>query len=95
MDFFINQNNICMLESKKNIIAKKIPSCGNTFSAKFVADLLAKIRFLENFLRIVAGKFYANLFSFSAEHSAGKFPEDSKNRRKLLPTKVLAGNENP
>jgi hypothetical protein len=30
-----------------------------------------------------------------AANSAGKFPADSKNRRKQLPTKVLAGNQNP
>jgi hypothetical protein len=30
-----------------------------------------------------------------AENSAGKFPADSRNRRKQLPTKVLAGNRNP
>ncbi|MCI20896.1 hypothetical protein A2U01_0042059, partial [Trifolium medium] len=40
-------------------------------------------------------KFAADLFLFLAENSAGKFPEDSKNRRKQLPTKVLAGNLNP
>jgi hypothetical protein len=33
--------------------------------------------------------------SFSAGNSAGKFPADFKNRRKQLPTKVLAGNQNP
>jgi hypothetical protein len=33
--------------------------------------------------------------SFSAGNSAGKFPADFKNRRKQLPTKVLARNQNP
>ncbi|KAK2445523.1 hypothetical protein QL285_016445 [Trifolium repens] len=28
-------------------------------------------------------------------NSAGRFPADSENRRKQLPTKVLAGNPNP
>jgi hypothetical protein len=33
------------------------------------------------------------LYLILAANSAGKFPADSKNRRKILPTKVLAGNQ--
>jgi hypothetical protein len=35
------------------------------------------------------------LCSFSAADSEGKFPEDLKIRMSQLPTKVLAGNQNP
>ncbi|PNX54581.1 hypothetical protein L195_g048201, partial [Trifolium pratense] len=38
------------------------------------------------------GTFAADLFSFSAGNSAAKFPKDSKNGRKQLPTKVVEEN---
>jgi hypothetical protein len=44
---------------------------------------------------LLAAKFSVDLILFSAGNSAGKIPADSKNRRKQLPTKVLAGNLNP
>jgi hypothetical protein len=50
---------------------------------------------LQSYLLIVCRKDAGDFFSFSAGNSAGKFPEDSKIRRKQLPTKVLAGNQNP
>ncbi|MCH92279.1 hypothetical protein A2U01_0013216, partial [Trifolium medium] len=56
-------------------------SCGNTFSEEFPADITAEFS-QESLLRVVS--------LFLATNSAGKFPEDSKNRRKQLPTK-----ENP
>jgi hypothetical protein len=94
--------------NKKNYDKNKIRGCscgficGKTFPADFLAHLPAKIDFLRIFLwvllrihlRIVCRKDATNFFSFSAENSAGKFPEDSKIRRKRLPTKVLAGNQN-
>ncbi|WJX84112.1 hypothetical protein P8452_66719 [Trifolium repens] len=42
-----------------------------------------------------AGTFALASSSFSVGNSAGKFPADFKNRSKQLPTKVLAGNQNP
>jgi hypothetical protein len=42
-----------------------------------------------------AGTFASASSLFSAGNSAGKFPADYKNRRKQLPTKVLAGNQYP
>jgi hypothetical protein len=44
---------------------------------------------------LFAGEFSVDLVLFLAENSAGKFPADSKFRRKQLPMKVLAGNPNP
>jgi hypothetical protein len=38
------------------------------------------------------GKFAVELFSFLAENSTGKFPADSTNRRKQLPTKIFSPN---
>jgi hypothetical protein len=49
---------------------------------------------LRNYLRFFTGKFAVDLFLLLAENSAGKFPADFTNRRKQLPTKVLAGNPN-
>jgi hypothetical protein len=93
---------------KNNITAENVPnSCGfickKTFPADFPAHLPAKIGFLrillwillQSYLLIVCRKDAGDFFSFSAGNSAGKFPEDSKIRRKQLPTKVLAGNQNP
>jgi hypothetical protein len=42
-----------------------------------------------------AGPFASVSSSFLAGNSAGKFLADFKNCRKQLPTKVLAGNQNP
>jgi hypothetical protein len=68
---------------------------------EFPADLPAEICFLRNFMRfslrnkVSCGIFATTSLLFSTGNSAGKFPADFKNRRKQLPTKVLAGNQNP
>jgi hypothetical protein len=49
---------------------------------------------LRNYLRFFTGKFAVDLFLLLAENSAGKFPADFTNRRKQLPTEVLAGSPN-
>jgi hypothetical protein len=85
--------------NKKLLLQKQGDVQFNAFSA----HLPAKIGFLriflwillQSYLRIVCRKDAAEFFSFMAENSAGKFPADSKIRRKQLPTKVLAGNQNP
>jgi hypothetical protein len=73
------------------------------FPAEFHAILSTEMGFLRNYLpyccgftcRLSAGTFALASSSFSAGNSAGKFPADFKNRSKQLPTKVLAGNQNP